>query len=174
MPDELPGESAGPEILGRNSMTLEELNELEQKANAALDGPWWVEATGTGPTDNREVRAHVGEVNESPTVMIARVHPFNVAEGDLIAAANPAAIKELIHYARLGLQRDALSTWATEHAIPALDEFRLGHEHRADVKHIRVMGDTYGWCDFCQEKVSFGPGIAEQALEKLPGGESAR
>lgn len=46
----------------------------------------------------------------------------------------------------------------------ALEQFKLGHEHQPNLPHTRAMGETYGWCDFCQEKVSWGEGIAEQAL----------
>ena len=49
----------------------------------------------------------------------------------------------------------------------ALEEFRLGHEHAPNLPHTRALGDTYGWCDFCSEKVSWGIGAAEQAIEKL-------
>lgn len=49
----------------------------------------------------------------------------------------------------------------------ALEEFRLGHEHAPDLKHTRAMGGTYGWCDYCQTKVSWNPGIAEAALARV-------
>lgn len=52
-------------------------------------------------------------------------------------------------------------------AREALEEFRLGHEHQPKLSHIREMGDTYGWCDFCQTKVHWGPGIAEEALAQI-------
>lgn len=68
---------------------------------------------------------------------------------------------ELLRLARLGL-------WAESHAIPALEEFRLGHEHAAGLNHTRALGDTYGWCDFCGCKVDWGPGAAETALAALP------
>ena len=49
----------------------------------------------------------------------------------------------------------------------ALEEFKLGHEHKPREPHIRIMGDFYGWCDHCQTKVNWGPGEAEQALAKV-------
>lgn len=52
-------------------------------------------------------------------------------------------------------------------AVDALENFQLGHEHAPDLKHTREMGYSYGWCDYCQEKVSWGPGIAEQALASI-------
>lgn len=69
----------------------------------------------------------------------------------------------IVHYheklARLeGLVREATTV---------IEGFQLGHEHSAGLNHIRKMGDTYGWCDFCGERVSFGPGEAEQFLAKL-------
>lgn len=54
-------------------------------------------------------------------------------------------------------------------ATTVIEGFQLGHEHSAGLNHIRKMGDTYGWCDFCGERVSFGPGEAEQFLAKLRG-----
>lgn len=48
----------------------------------------------------------------------------------------------------------------------ALGNFKLAHEHATDLKHTRAMGDTYGWCSLCSEKVLWGPGFAEQALER--------
>jgi hypothetical protein len=47
-----------------------------------------------------------------------------------------------------------------------LEELRLGHEHNQGLKNIRPMGDGYGWCDYCQTKVNYGPGLAEEALKK--------
>lgn len=50
--------------------------------------------------------------------------------------------------------------------IDALEDFKLGHEHAPDLPHTRAMGDTYGWCDYCSTRVSWGPGYAEQILAK--------
>lgn len=52
-------------------------------------------------------------------------------------------------------------------AIEALEGFRLGHEHAPGFLYTRPMGDTYGWCDHCHGRVSWGPGEAEQALEQI-------
>lgn len=52
-------------------------------------------------------------------------------------------------------------------AREALEGFKLGHQHEDGWEHIRRYGDTYGWCDFCQEKVMFGPGDAEIALAEM-------
>lgn len=59
----------------------------------------------------------------------------------------------------LPLLVDALSK-----AVGALEEFQLSHKHSEGESYIRKMGDTYGWCDYCSEKVSYGPGYAEEAL----------
>lgn len=48
----------------------------------------------------------------------------------------------------------------------ALEEFRLYHDHQPGLNHTRAMGDSYGWCDRCHTKVSWGPGEAEIALAK--------
>jgi len=49
----------------------------------------------------------------------------------------------------------------------ALDGFRIGHEHAPMLPHTRALGDTYGWCDFCHTKVTWGPGDAEEALARF-------
>lgn len=85
------------------------------------------------------------------------------------AASNPRRFTEgeyrgFIEGAEFGY---ALSVkQAEEILVEALEEFKLGHEHKPDLPHTRAMGDTYGWCDHCSTKVSWGPGEAEQALEK--------
>ena len=48
--------------------------------------------------------------------------------------------------------------------VEGLQEFYLGHEHAPELEHCRPMGDTYGWCSYCGEKVSWGPGRAEQIV----------
>lgn len=53
--------------------------------------------------------------------------------------------------------------------VAALEEFKLGHIHWPDLPHTRALGDSYGWCDICSEKVSWGPGFAEEALERWRG-----
>lgn len=55
----------------------------------------------------------------------------------------------------------------------ALEEFKLGHEHAPDLPHTRAMGDSYGWCDYCLTKVTWGPGIAEQALSQTHTSQAA-
>ena len=52
-------------------------------------------------------------------------------------------------------------------AVEALEELQLGHSHKSGDEHLRLLGDNYGWCSHCQTKVSFGPGIAEEALSKI-------
>lgn len=52
-------------------------------------------------------------------------------------------------------------------AVEALKELQLGHVHEPLAENIRVLGDTYGWCYSCNTKVSFEPGIAEEALAKI-------
>lgn len=64
-----------------------------------------------------------------------------------------------------------LSRWALD-AKDALEELRLGHEHRPKLDHIREMGDTYGWCSYCSTKVTFGDGVAESCLRSFPSEEA--
>lgn len=60
---------------------------------------------------------------------------------------------------------------AVEQLRGALEEFRLSHEHAPGLPHTRALGDTYGWCDDCSTKVTWGPGIAEVALADVFGEE---
>lgn len=69
----------------------------------------------------------------------------------------------IIAYRRGAEPRDEL----IEKLAEVLEGFRLGHQHEAGLTHIRVMGDSYGWCDLCHERISFGPGEAEQAIAEL-------
>lgn len=46
-------------------------------------------------------------------------------------------------------------------------DYQLGHPHDAKQKHIRIMGDTYGWCDFCQEKVNFEEDPAKKMVAAI-------
>lgn len=57
-------------------------------------------------------------------------------------------------------------------AVEALEELKLNHSHRnLDAEHMRRLGDTYGWCDFCGTKMSFDEdGVANEALQKIKGG----
>ena len=71
---------------------------------------------------------------------------------DFIESANRETVLKLI--ATVRVMREALA------------EFQLGHEHADGLDHIRIMGNTYGWCDYCSTKVTFGPGYAEAALAK--------
>lgn len=52
-------------------------------------------------------------------------------------------------------------------AVEALAEFRLGHKHEQGLEHFRMLGDTYGWCDHCGEKVYLGPDEATLALDRI-------
>lgn len=52
-------------------------------------------------------------------------------------------------------------------AVAALEELQLGHSHKSGDEHLRLLGDNYGWCSFCQTKVNFGHGVAEEALSKI-------
>lgn len=52
-------------------------------------------------------------------------------------------------------------------AEETLEDFKLGHEHAPDLPHTRAMGDTYGWCDYCSTKVSWGEGEAEKTLSQI-------
>lgn len=54
-------------------------------------------------------------------------------------------------------------------AEEALEELRLGHKHAPDLEHTRALGDGYGWCDFCNTKVLWGDGIADEALKEIRG-----
>lgn len=55
-------------------------------------------------------------------------------------------------------------------AVEALENFQLGHEHKPELEHTRAMGDTYGWCDHCNQTVAWDEDIARDALAKIRGG----
>lgn len=49
----------------------------------------------------------------------------------------------------------------------ALEELRLGHDHKDGQSHMRKLGDGYGWCDFCETRQEFSfIGYANEALSK--------
>lgn len=49
----------------------------------------------------------------------------------------------------------------------ALEDFKLGHDHAPNLEHTRALGESYGWCDICSTRVSWGLGYAELALEQI-------
>lgn len=50
----------------------------------------------------------------------------------------------------------------------ALEEYQIKHSHAPEDKHMRIMGDSYGWCDFCSTRVDFyRPCLAGEALQEL-------
>lgn len=58
-------------------------------------------------------------------------------------------------------------------AMDGVGEFVLNHEHSPGLSHTRALGDSYGWCDHCGEKVSWGEYRAKELLSQLAeiGGE---
>ncbi len=59
---------------------LEKLRELNQRRTL---GHWWIDASGTGPDDTREILGVVGHSE----IMVASIHAWNEADAEFIAAA---------------------------------------------------------------------------------------
>ena len=54
-------------------------------------------------------------------------------------------------------------------AVEALEHFQLGHTHTEEDAHYRRLGETYGWCSICSEKVELNEDRAKEALAKIRG-----
>lgn len=133
------------------------LEEMRKRCEAATPGSWAIERYDA---DNGYIHFSVNDQEMQQVAFCHEdMHPKTYrADAAFIASARqdmPALISAL------------------EVCLGALEEFRLGHVHAADLPHTRSYGDNYGWCDYCQTKVSWGPGEAEIALasaEKIIGG----
>lgn len=84
-----------------------------------------------------------------------------------MGATNPATFYEddarnIVHTVNVSQTKSEIIRVLVE----ALEGFRLGHAHGPDLDHTRKLGNSYGWCDHCATKVSWGPGYAEEALSK--------
>lgn len=45
-------------------------------------------------------------------------------------------------------------------------DYVLGHTHKPEDDHIRIMGDTYGWCSHCTMTVTFHVDLAKEVLDR--------
>lgn len=143
-------------------MTLQtKLDEMRKRCEAATPGPWQ-QTNFSGKVickGKREVEnVHSHGTRSWTDVVATPAHGFACEPG-----CDAWKNMQFIAAARNDLP---LLISALEVCLGALEEFRLGHVHAADLSHTRAFGDNYGWCDYCQTKVSWGPGDAEIALAK--------
>lgn len=67
---------------------------------------------------------------------------------------------------KLRQQNDVLKR-KLERAVKYVEESVVAHIHEADLPYTRALGSSYGWCDYCGTKVSWGECDAALVLKEI-------
>lgn len=56
---------------------------------------------------------------------------------------------------------------ALEKALDYVQQHQLSHAHNETEENYRPLGDAYGWCSLCQEKVGLNEDWARETLAEI-------